>query len=217
MLTARNVLALLSVSAILIACVKNADVSGDMEKSSDAAPTMMTGPALPPAEFSAPKAGTKLQWKNTSTNFTWTNTYRETTEPFNISIFSETGDIRNLYLFCKYCGSPPNTISVEDYAKLFPLQVGKKVKIQRKHVGSSDSWTHKIAVIGTELVDVPFSASPLPTYVIEENIWKNHSAWKGKVTYWYAPSLGADVKIVDNASNDMKTEKNMALINYKSP
>lgn len=67
------------------------------------------------------------------------------------------------------------------------------------------------------MVAVPFSESPVPTYVIEETIWNNHGPWKGKVTYWYAPSLGADVRTVDHAFDDMAKENTFRLISYKEP
>lgn len=218
MTTARCVVALLLFSVTLVACANNGEVSTDMEKSSNTTTAMAYGPALPPAEFCAPKVGTKVQWKNISTNFSWSNTSRKASEPYLVSYFTETGDIRNLYFFCKYCSSSPKNIDLEDYSKLFPLQVGKKIKIQQRSVENpTKTWTHKIAVTGTEMITVQFSESPVPTYVIEEDIWNNHASWKGKVTYWYAPSLGADIKILDHAFDDMEKENTITLISYESP
>lgn len=176
------------------------------------------GPSLVPAEFAMPPAGTKLQWKNATTDFTFTRTAKEP-EGYFVNYFNETGEARRFALFCKFCGAPSNAIDIDDYSKLFPLKVGNKVKVTRKRVGDPlRSWTHRISVEKTEMLSVPFSDSPLETYVIEEKIRGNYNnPWRGNVTYWYAPSLGTSVKIIDNANDDRSLVHEYQLINYIQP
>jgi len=67
------------------------------------------------------------------------------------------------------------------------------------------------------LVDVPLDDSPIVTFVRMEQVRNNSSNWKGKVTYWYAPSLSADVKIFDEAFDEMDKQNTYNLINYTLP
>ena len=201
-----KILIMFAVPVTLIACATSEPV------------TVTSGPALAPAEFSTPPVGTKLQWRNTSTGFAFTRTVKESDKPYSVGYFTENGEQRNVYMFCNYCGAASNTIDVDTYSKLFPLQVGKKIDLQRYRVGdSSRSWRHRIVVERTDMIDVPFSNSPLATYVIEETIWNNRSNWSGTVTYWYAPSISIGVKVVDNAQDNPSLKYTYELANYTLP
>jgi len=167
---------------------------------------MAVGPSIDhPTEFQVPPVGTKIQYKNLNTDYTYTITVRESEDDYKYSWFTGTGDQRTQYMFCLYCSSPNNQIELEEYAKLFPLDVGKKIKLQRKRKGDrSKSWSHKIKVKKTEMLQTSFRDEPFETYLIVEKIRSNKGNYSGSRTIWYAPEISNALKIIDKTGTDGK-------------
>jgi len=165
---------------------------------------VLAGSEIEPTEFKEAPVGTKVQFRNLSTDYTWTITTRNSEKDYQISWFSDTGDIRYAYMFCLYCSAESNKVELNEYSKLFPLEVGKKIKLQRKKKDKSKSWTHKIKVKKTEMLTTPISAVPVKAFVIEEKIRSNQGKWSGKRTFWWSPELAVVLKLVNNARGDGK-------------
>ncbi len=171
------------------------------------------GPEMLPTEFKTPEPGTKLQYKNLSTDLTFTIT---ATEPDGVNQYSwvaQSGDKRSVYPFCRWCLDPTNEIEYEKYVSLFPIEKGKKVKFQRKKTDKSHSWTITIKVKKTELLKTPISSEPVATYVIVEKIRSNSSNNAWTRTFWWSPEYGANLKVKDHARNDGK-KVTLEMINY---
>ncbi len=180
---------------------------------------LAAGPSLDAFEFARPEPGTKVQWKNITTGFSYTYTVRKADEGENYgyTFFTETGEKRTAYLFCGYCGHPSNAIKIKKYSDLYPLKVGSNANVRRWRVGNSvRNWTHKIKVTGTEAVRVAFRDRPIDTYVIEEEVWNNQTRQKWTTTYWFAPSLMNNVKIVGNLNENSELQT-FELLNYIQP
>ncbi len=101
------------------------------------------------------------------------------------------------------CHPKRRPIELERYRKIWPLEVGKSAKFQRKRSDGSAVWVHELKVLRTETVET--ALGPIDTFVVEEKARGTATSnWRGKTTYWYAPSIGWSVKVEwsDNRGKD---------------
>lgn len=164
-----------------------------------------TAGKIAPVVFLAPTPGTKAHWRNVTTSFAYSVTYRSSESPFLRSYYTESGEERAGYMFCTGCAASNNRIDIEDYAQLFPLVVGKKVRLMKFRRGdSTKSWTHEITVVGADRWQPSFAAEMLDVLLVKEIIVNNQTSDSWETTYWYAPSINLTVRSDGNANDDGK-------------
>lgn len=158
------------------------------------------GPDLPPALFDPAPAGTEQSWRNIDSGETGNSVIGS---PNGYRIHWEwEGDERTGMFFCFHCtGRAP--APEDEYAELWPLEVGKSVSFYRRR--ADRSWKTTITVTGTETVEVE-NIGPVDVYVVEYKSSAVGRSWKGEAVSYYAPSLGwnvrshlTDTEGVDNA------------------
>lgn len=172
---------------------------------------------IPRVDFSAPIPGTEAHWRNVTTNIAYSLTYRPSESPFLRSYYTESGEERSGYMFCTGCAASNNRIVVEDYAQLFPLEIGKKVRLVRFRRGdSTKSWSHEIEVAGADRWQPSFAGEPLDVLVVKETIVNNQTSGSWETRYWHAPSINLTVRMVGDANDDGKVHVH-ELIGYTLP
>lgn len=157
-------------------------------------------PDLPPAEFTPAPAGTEQVWRNIASGETG-NSVIGSVNGYKVHWDFE-GQERNGMFFCYHCtGRAP--ASEDDYAELWPLEVGKSVSFYRRR--SDRSWKTTITVTGTETLELE-NLGAIDVYVVEYKSNAVGRSWKGQAVTYYAPSLGWNVRFhltdsegVDNA------------------
>jgi len=145
---------------------------------------------LPPAPFNPIAVGSKAIWKETGGDKSG-EVVIKAIKGFKVD-YTWKGEDRSAYLLCMWCLNRGAEIDEKVYAKLWPLTVGKKVKIDR--VSGRGSWTNEITVTGTEKLKTAFGT--IDTYRIISKSESTNSDWWGNRDYWYAPSVGWTVKYV---------------------
>lgn len=151
--------------------------------------------ALEPAPFDPAPAGAESFWEDMNSSDAGRSVVREH-DGYKIR-WSWKGEPREGYLFCTYCGS--TRFDVDDYAAIWPLEVGKSVEFWRYSRDNSSKWKDSIRVVGVETVELEFG--PVEVFkVVNESKAYSHS-WRGTFTSWYAPSLGWNVKLVGEPSD----------------
>jgi hypothetical protein len=152
--------------------------------------------ALEPASFDPAPAGTASVWDDLNSSDSGRSIIRDN-DGYEVR-WSWKGEPREGYIFCPYCGS--TRFDVDDYAALWPLEVGKSVEFWRySHSNNGRKWKDTIRVVGTETVEL--ESGPVETFkVVNESRAYSHS-WSGTFTYWYAPSIGWTVKQVGEPSD----------------
>ena len=173
-----------------------------------------TSPTLP---LPPPESGTQVIWKNEDTGAASTLRYAQSPIPLLHRYLTEEGTERTDYLFCLHCASPVSTFDTQTYRTLFPLSVGKRVVFthsRKRGDGSVFVLTHTVTVetSGT----VTFAEVKLPVLIVTEDIVNETNGWRGKRIFWYAPSLRANVRVVDEARSDGKTVA-YQLLEYTPP
>lgn len=145
---------------------------------------------LEPAEFLTTRPGTTLVWKDMDEGTQ--NAIRIAPRQGNkIHYVTESGETRDDYLMCWYCDG--TEFDESEYAKLWPLKVGKKVKFIRTTEDETRQWVNKLKVDRTEKIRLPIGE--VDTYVIETKSWiRGAERWYGTAEYWFAPELGWVVK-----------------------
>lgn len=147
--------------------------------------------ALDPAPFSPAPPGTELTWKVPHTGRTFTHVV-QLPHGFAWRYLRSDGQQGEWVPFCHYC----KRVDVYDetaYAKLWPLDVGKKVTFRREHFGTGREWENVIEVTGTDTVTLPFGT--FEVYVIEATSRRIGGPWNDRGTYLYAPQLGWYVSV----------------------
>jgi len=150
----------------------------------------LAGPSLPPASFAPPEEGAKQIWRDVEANETGKS---EILEPDGYRVMWRwNGTIRKGYLFCTYCagGAPAPE---DEYAKLWPLEVGKRVEFTRHSNTGTGRWNTSIEVTGTETIDVG-EIGPVDTYVVRYESRRSQGSWHGETVSYYAPSIGWTVR-----------------------
>lgn len=80
-----------------------------------------------------------------------------------------------------------------EVAKLFPLKVGNKVRME--HTGNANGpYTVMDKMEVTEAKKITVSAGTFDTFVIETSMHDTKFPWRGDLTCWYAPEVGYCVK-----------------------
>jgi hypothetical protein len=150
-------------------------------------------PSLDPAEFALSAPGTIIEGRfqdGTQTkarigeagDFTYTYT----------DLIGDSG-LRTRYHFCYSCDPEAFPIELERYRDLWPLEVGNKVKFQRKRASDGVVWIHKITVAGTETVGTELGS--MDAFVVEEKVRGSAgNKWRGTAKLWFAPSVKWVVK-----------------------
>lgn len=103
---------------------------------------------------------------------------------------------------CAKHGRYDYIIDRDEYRKLWPLEIGKKVEFQRHRDDYSSSWKHTIEVVGKETLTI--GGNPVETFKVIETVeWlpqnssqSGSNRWRGEATRWWAPSVGYMVKQV---------------------
>ncbi len=165
---------------------------------------LSAGPKMEPSEFKTPPAGTLLHYKILKTDETHSLVAREPDGKNQYSWFTMSGTKKSVYPFCNWCLVPHIEIEYEKYAKLFPLEKGKKVKFKRESKDGKHSWTITIKVKKTELLETPISKEPVETYVIVEKVRHHQSNATFTRTFWWSPEYAVNLKIKDHDRSDKR-------------
>ncbi|HWT04363.1 MAG TPA: hypothetical protein VN224_01270 [Xanthomonadales bacterium] len=100
---------------------------------------------------------------------------------------------------------PPDNAA--EFAKIWPLSVGKIVRYRRYEPrGGKHWWSDEVAVIGTETLKV--GEKSVDTYVVRWNSRGEDggNTWEGTATTWYAPALGWVVKVTRSDSRGIRED-----------
>lgn len=144
---------------------------------------------MAPAPFALATPGTEFTWKNVLEPGTTSLVEVGQAEGYK-AIWTTNGEDRDGYLMCSNCsGRAP--VDEQDYARLWPLEVGKRIEFLRSR--GNRSWRNSIEVIGTETLTLG-DIGPVETYVVVNESSRIGGSWKGKQTIHFAPSLGWTVK-----------------------
>ncbi|NKB50332.1 MAG: hypothetical protein GKS02_13320 [Alphaproteobacteria bacterium] len=113
------------------------------------------------------------------------------------------GKSRSAYYYCLLCNANGAKFDFDKYLEFWPLEVGKRVKLDATlfvQARSQDlSYRITMTVAGTERRKMPFGE--IDTYVIESKVDGIDNQFRRRAKIWYAPSLGAVVEFEDSASN----------------
>ncbi len=151
------------------------------------------GPSLDPAEFALAAPGTIVdgrQGDGTDTklrvdgigDFTYTTTD-----------LAGDGGQRTRHVWCWGCDPKTYPIELERYRDLWPIEVGKSVKFQRRRASDGEVWIHKIKIVSTETVKTEFG--PIDTFVVEQTVrGSGTNGWRATTKTWFAPSIEWAVK-----------------------
>lgn len=153
---------------------------------------MASGQALAqmaPAPFALAPPGSEFHWKNVLEPGTTSQVVVGQAEGY-MANWTTNGEDRNGYLMCSHCsGRAP--VDEQDYARLWPLEVGKRIEFLRRR--GNRSWGNSIEVIGTETLTLD-EIGQVETYVVVNESSRIGGSWKGAQTIHFSPSLGWTVK-----------------------
>ena len=140
-------------------------------------------PDLAPAPLDPAPPGTRVIWVNKDTSVNYSITVKPSDgEPIRWE--TEIGEDGEGFFFCLYCADKPYV--VDKYSEIWPLEVGKEVKFNRRY--QRGRWGNRVTVTGTETLSLPFG--DVDTYVIDWYSFQRGGGWNGSATIWYAPSIG---------------------------
>lgn len=164
-----------------------------------AADAQSAAPSLPPAPFFIAPPGSVFHFAKTKVVIGQTDGYFVT--------YTTNGTQRRTTLIGSRDPENFTAESVADFAKIWPLSVGKIVYYKRYEPrGGSRWWSDEIAVTGTETLKI--GEKSVDTYVVR---WSSHgenrgNTWEGTATTWYAPKLGWVVKVKRSDNQGIREE-----------
>jgi hypothetical protein len=149
------------------------------------------GPSLAPAPLKYAAAGTAILFDLVENGERQDVSIRVGMPSASMAMFERIGEgVHGFYPACWSCGR--HRIELEKYLALWPLQVGNSTELLRTHNEDGRRWRHRISVVRTETISLPFGA--VDTFVLEEIVSAEVGPWKGFSTSWFAPSIGWTVR-----------------------
>ena len=183
------------VAAVMTAVVALSAAAGAQSP----APGPAATPSLAPAPFSIAPPGSVFHFAKTKVVIGPTDGYFVT--------YTTNGTQRKTTLIGSRDPENFTAESVADFAKIWPLSVGKIVHYKRYEPrGGSRWWSDEVAVIGTETLKI--GEKSVETYVVRWNSRGENrgNTWEGAATTWYAPSLGWVVKVKRSDNQGIREE-----------
>ena len=165
------------------------------------------GPPLPPAPLKSLPEGTRMIWQDLKTgkrergvvgrssglllNWTWEGKPR-----------SSVGHL------CEPCAevNPYRDWGESEFAKMYPLQVGKTVQFDRS-IGDI-TLRDRIEVVATQRLTIPLGT--FDTFVIRHRVEAEGTPWRAERLSWYAPDIGWIVKF--SSGDNQGREASWALV-----
>lgn len=160
--------------------------------------------SLDPAPFAPPPAGTKMTFVNKLNDIEYTRTFQATDDYRTKMLDAEGKEIERI-LLCDYCAG--NELNIDEYAAIWPLEVGKRVtfnRIGRTSAGTPATTRNSIKVDDVETLNLRFGS--VKTYKVSSTGTGVGRRWKGKVVRWYAPTVGWWVRIELSDNEGRKEE-----------
>jgi len=143
---------------------------------------------MPPAEFRVAPPGTTMTWKRLDG---YKTEHGRIGEADGMLVhFSWEGRQQQTYLFCIGCEASNADFDLEAYKELFPLEIGKAVEFSRRM--EQWHWINRIAVVGTEMLQLPLGA--VNTYVIQSETRGLDNPFHARNRIWFAPDIGWNVQ-----------------------
>lgn len=155
----------------------------------------ITRPELSPADFKAPKIGTRLIYEDLARGVTGEARFGRSEKM--LTNFSWNGKkALSLTPFCADCAAalPQDGGPLKN---LYPLQVGRGIRFLRETGGRR--WQDDILVTATERITVP--AGTFDSFVVRRRSELLDGDWWAEQRNWYAPELGWVVKIEGKTSD----------------
>ena len=157
------------------------------------------GPSLPPAPVSIAPPGSVFHFAKSKVVIGPPDGYFVT--------FTTNGKSHKTTLLAARDPEQYTADTMADFAKIWPLSVGKTVRYRRAEPrGGSRYWSDEVTVIGTETLKIGEKA--VDTYVVR---WNSHgenrgNTWEGTATTWYAPALGWVVQVKRSDNQGIREE-----------
>jgi len=147
-------------------------------------------PDLPPAEFRIAPPGTTMIWTRLDGYKTEHGRIGEAEDM--LVHYSWEDRPQQTYLFCIGCDPPYADFDLAAYKAIFPLEVevGKAVEFPRRV--DQWHWTNRIAVVGTETLQLPFGA--VDAFIIESETRGLDNPFHARNRVWFAPGIGWNVR-----------------------